>query len=268
MRRRTPSAFTLVELLVVVAIVSLLIAILLPSLGRAREQARRVQCASNLRQVALATVMYANNNGGVMPGVGRWQHQPHDWIYWGVGGPYGDLDDGGLAPYLGRPVNAAVLRCPSDDWELRQRTMNLSGAPPYGYAYSYALSRYLGNWQRERLKLQNVRASSRKILFVEEDVRTMEDGMWLDAPERTVVGRGGMGPIGDYLGTFWEPISARHELPRDRDDIPPEAYTAQGVTPTSLFMGRRGNAAFVDGHVDFVTREFSRRLANILPLEP
>lgn len=63
-------AFTLIELLVVVAIIALLVAILLPSLSRAREQTRRTVCASNVKQQALAFHMYQND----------FTYLPYSWI--------------------------------------------------------------------------------------------------------------------------------------------------------------------------------------------
>lgn len=59
--------FTLIELLVVVAIITLLIAILLPSLGQAREQAKTTMCASNLRQLGLGMRLYAQENDDRFP---------------------------------------------------------------------------------------------------------------------------------------------------------------------------------------------------------
>ena len=63
MRRQAKSAFTLIELLVVVAIIALLISILLPSLSRAREQARIATCLSGLRSIGQATVSYCMDKG-------------------------------------------------------------------------------------------------------------------------------------------------------------------------------------------------------------
>src|SRR5438045_2459970 len=60
MSKRNSTAFTLVELLVVIGIIAVLIAFLLPTLSRAREQSNRTSCLANLRTIGQAMVLYAN----------------------------------------------------------------------------------------------------------------------------------------------------------------------------------------------------------------
>ncbi|HSW45498.1 MAG TPA: prepilin-type N-terminal cleavage/methylation domain-containing protein [Phycisphaerae bacterium] len=76
-RRR---AFTLIEVLVVVAIIALLLAVLLPSLKRARDQARTAVCASNIRTTAQAMYFYTQANSDYFPNSGSWAEAAHPFI--------------------------------------------------------------------------------------------------------------------------------------------------------------------------------------------
>lgn len=122
--------FTLVELLVVIAIITILVAMLFPALGRAKKAAREVQCINNLRQLGLASTLYASDNRRNYP-------PPVVFLTYEIPSGYSranphDLkasDIGFIAPYIGEdpgrfddltPLTEAqtpgVLRCPFGNW--------------------------------------------------------------------------------------------------------------------------------------------------------
>ncbi|AHF92861.1 N-terminal cleavage protein [Opitutaceae bacterium TAV5] len=107
--RRAPAAFTLIELLTVIAIIGILAAIIIPTVGKVRETARRAQCVSNLRQITLATLAYGNDNRGRPPYPNKdsanrpsFQEYPHQYK--------SACFDETLRPWLGDPYG--VMYCP------------------------------------------------------------------------------------------------------------------------------------------------------------
>lgn len=84
--RRFRAAFTLVELLVVIGMITVLIAMLLPALNKAQEAARRTTCASNLRQIQLGLVQYAEDNNGWYPPYSAASADGQDWFSNAAGG--------------------------------------------------------------------------------------------------------------------------------------------------------------------------------------
>jgi prepilin-type N-terminal cleavage/methylation domain-containing protein/prepilin-type processing-associated H-X9-DG protein len=126
MRRNHRSGFTLIELLVVIAIIAILAAILFPVFAQAREKARQSACISNVKQMGLAAVMYAQDYDEIYPGMWQWNpggiqaHSPYLYP------PGFDLKVAEqvcqTCPYV---KNAQVYSCPS------------RGGNIYSYGYAY-----------------------------------------------------------------------------------------------------------------------------------
>lgn len=147
--------FTLIELLVVISIIAVLISILLPALTRARDSARKVQCASGIRQVILAQMSYAQDHDGWF----------QDSVVWGEANVWlaNMYRQGTIRTYLGMDTHKAVLLeaqgatpgpldtllCPNHDQGLDRGYTHLTGNGT-GTTYLIALgtSNYVGgaNW--------------------------------------------------------------------------------------------------------------------------
>ncbi len=232
--------FTLIELLVVIAIIALLTAILVPSLSRAREQARFIVCKSNLKSYGVLAFMYIEDNDGIMPSAwtsfynqhSEYRNEPHRYCRWH--NPDFDLEQhpeyaGPFWPYLkGKDVHI----CPSYPKFAREYGPNHPqhvDSVPIIPNYSYSMNSFLGSTDTKKKRATDIKRHSDIFFFGEEN-------LWITSPYNTHA-------FNDTAMCVYEKMDSFGTFHSSRD---PE----KGVT----------NAVFLDGHVQTVHREDSWRL--------
>lgn len=158
MKRSRPRAFTLIELLVVIAIIAVLIALLLPALAKAKEDALRAVCASNLHNDSQALIIYAGQNNGQFPRVilPQYGQRAGSWLW--------DMEFGTRDQIV---KSGAVLKnfyCPSNPSQKPTILFNTGGTqgngspqyPNYNVVYNsqlaYCVTSY--NWLIQRPQVQ------------------------------------------------------------------------------------------------------------------
>jgi prepilin-type N-terminal cleavage/methylation domain-containing protein len=216
-RHASRDAFTLVELLVVIGIIAVLIAILLPALNRAREQARRVQCGNNLRQLLGALHMYASESKGQPMPFGNPYAHPHpgwlcEWSRLSNPRQQQDVQYGVFHKYLNN--NFDIWHCPND-----VPPYQATGVPNSNSVFpltSYTINVVVVNFSHPR------QASYRMPQF---------------KPDSFI---------------FWEP----EELQGAHLYVWDDGTSAANQAPITRRHGQVGSAVgVIDGHVEFVPRK-------------
>lgn len=238
--------FTLVELLVVVAIIALLVGILLPSLSAARGTARAAVCLSNVRQLGLALHLYADDHADrCPPGAADFQKNLHRWHGLRTDGGQPFVPEGApLTPYLGGAGNA-LRECPSFAGHL-DRLRQAGGHAGFetgcgGYAYNNA---FLGATLRRTGTLDarptfaevTDRAGAPRHVFARPTaLLAFADGAFVDG---SGVAWGERGRVIEY--SFIEP---RWNLEFPAWSMDPSTHFRHGPAANP-----RASAVFLDGH--------------------
>ncbi|HEY2588327.1 MAG TPA: type II secretion system protein [Tepidisphaeraceae bacterium] len=209
-RRR--HAFTLIEMLVVIGIIGLLMSILLPTLNRAREQAKSVTCASNERQLYMAFMTYANENRGRVPIPSSTGDTNPTLSVCFVMKSLGVCDyvNGTWWPYIARTGEArfGVMNCPTDLDSVRVMRKGAMSLVPRNFSYSLNsdLRALPKSPDGTGIKFNAIVHPGEKIVIVEE--------LWPNDGKAVI-----------------------NSEPPDLDDLPATRHTG------------RGNFCFGDGHV-------------------
>jgi len=212
-RARGPG-FTLIELLVVIAIIAILAAILFPVFAQAREAARKTSCASNMKQLTLACLMYQTDYDGKMVN-GGWQGWPNGFGDWNNPRP-GLQWQWVTLPYT---KNQDILKCPSDPRPLEQIRV------------SYTIN----NWASDP---GNSAGLSEAVLIRPAETVLLNEGCNTGWADNNAKHSQALVMVGDYTTwTFWNRIS--HDTPdwNWSDNLPRH--------------NGGNNVSFRDGHVKF-----------------